>query len=344
VIIGFPFQLEGAMPSMPMETRRLPGNGPALTRVGLGLAALGRPAYMTLGHDRDFPGGRSVDAMEAHAHRMFDRALDAGIRYFDAARSYGRAEQFLRSWIDARALAPEAIVVGSKWGYRYTGDWQVDGRVQEVKDHGIAMLQAQAAESAAILGPWLRLYQIHSASKETGVLDDARVLGEMRRIRERGLHLGVTTTGARQIDTIRRAMDIRFDGVPLFSTIQSTWNVLEPSAGAALAEAHAAGFTVIVKEALANGRLTAKGSEGRSGPLADVARRLGVTPDAVALAFVLAQPWAAVVLLGATTEAQLGANLRALELRLSPDDLGALEALRSDADAYWSHRARLPWT
>src|SRR5918912_963181 len=113
---------------MPMDTRRLSGNGPALTRLGLGLAALGRPAYITLGHDRDFPEGRSVQAMEAHAHRMLDRAFAAGIRYFDAARSYGRAEQFLRSWIDARGLAPASVVVGSKWGYRYTGDWQVDGR------------------------------------------------------------------------------------------------------------------------------------------------------------------------------------------------------------------------
>jgi aryl-alcohol dehydrogenase-like predicted oxidoreductase len=329
---------------MPMDTRRLAGTGPALSRLGLGLAALGRPAYMTLGHDRDFPEGRSVETMEKHGHRMFDRALAAGVRYFDAARSYGRAEQFLRSWIDARDLAPDSIVVGSKWGYRYTGDWQLDGRVQEVKDHGLAMLQAQSAESVAVLGPWLRLYQIHSASKETGVLEDARVLAGMRRLRERGVYLGVTTTGPKQSDTIQRAMEIRFDGVPLFSSIQSTWNVLERSAGQELALAHEAGFTVLVKEALANGRLTAKGDEGRAGPLAKIAQRLGATADAVALAFALAQPWASVVLLGAATEAQLDSNLHALEVRLSADDRDALEPLRSEPDAYWSQRSRLPWT
>src|SRR4051812_3704002 len=189
-----------------METRRLAGNGPMLTRFGLGMAALGRPAYITLGHGDDLREGRDVHSMEAHAHRMLDRAFAAGIRYFDAARSYGRAEQFLRSWIDSRGSARDDVVVGSKWGYRYTGEWQMDGRVQEVKDHGLAMLQAQAAESASNLGPWLRLYQIHSASAEaggsadrraepagrsiqsaTGVLDDDRVLSELRRMREGGL-------------------------------------------------------------------------------------------------------------------------------------------------------------
>ena len=50
-------------------------------------------------------------------------------RYYDAARSYGRAEEFLSSWL--RGLPPDALgrtVVGSKWGYYYTADWQVRGR------------------------------------------------------------------------------------------------------------------------------------------------------------------------------------------------------------------------
>jgi aryl-alcohol dehydrogenase-like predicted oxidoreductase len=48
-------------------------------------------------------------------------------RYFDAARSYGRAEEFLGGWLAARGIAPQEVVVGSKWGYVYTANWQ--GRV-----------------------------------------------------------------------------------------------------------------------------------------------------------------------------------------------------------------------
>jgi aryl-alcohol dehydrogenase-like predicted oxidoreductase len=322
-----------------METRRLAGDGPLVTRFGLGMAALGRPAYITLGHGDDLREGRDVPSMEVNAHRMLDRAFGAGIRYFDAARSYGRAEQFLRSWIDARGAA--GIVAGSKWGYRYTGDWQVDGRVQEVKDHGLPMLQAQLAESEAILGPYLRLYQIHSAAPETGVLLNEQVLDEMRRLRERGLFLGVTATGTSQAETIRKAMEIRFEGVRLFSTVQATFNLLERSAGPALREAHEAGLTVLVKEALANGRLTSK--EATSGPLRAVAERLRATTDAVALSFVAREPWADVILLGATTTAQLDSNLKAIDLHLSAAELAVLDGLRAPAQDYWAHRTKLPW-
>ena len=326
-----------------METRRLAGNGPSLTRLGLGMAALGRPAYITLGHAGDFPEGRDAGAMEVHAQRVLDHAYAAGIRYFDAARSYGRAEHFLRRWIDSRRIKQEEIVVGSKWGYRYTGEWQIDGRVQEVKDHGVAMLKTQLAESESIFGPYLRLYQIHSAAPETRVLENAEVLDELRRLRERGLFLGVTATGLRQLETIRKAMEIRADGLPLFSTVQATFNLVERSAGPGLREAHEAGFTVLVKEALANGRLTSKGTEQRMEPLRSLADRLPAPVDAVALAFVLKQPWADVVLSGATTAAQLDSNLRALGLYLSPEELQALEPLRAPAQEYWAERAKLPW-
>ena len=326
-----------------MEARRLAASGPALTRFGLGLAALGRPAYINVGHGEDLPEGRSVEAVEVHAHRMLDAAFAAGVRYFDAARSYGYAERFLRAWIDSRGISPAEIVVGSKWGYRYTGDWQLDGRVQEVKDHGAAMLRSQLAESSAILAPYLRLYQIHSATPQSGVLDDGQVLATLRALREGGIFPGVTASGPAQAETIRKAISIRFDGVPLFASVQATWNVLEQSAGPALREAHEAGFTVLVKEPLANGLLTARGDPGQAGPLRAVSDRLRSSPDAVALAFVARQPWADVVLLGAATADQLDSNLRAADLPLSAEDASALETLRQPAGEYWTRRSRLPW-
>src|SRR2546421_5666030 len=187
-------QKHHASASLEPRTRRLGRDGPALTRFGLGMAALGRPGYITLGHEADLPEGRSVEAMEAHAHRVLDQAFAAGIRYFDAARSYGRAEQFLHGWIDSRGIRPAEIVIGSKWGYRYTGDWQGDGRVQEGKDHSDAMLDGQVAESTSLLGPYLRLYQIHSAAPETHVLENRQVLGRLRRLPQNVLVPGGAAT------------------------------------------------------------------------------------------------------------------------------------------------------
>ena len=85
--------------------RTLGATGLPVSPLGLGLAALGRPGYINLGHDGDV-GDTDVDAMERHAHEVLDAAYEGGVRYFDAARSYGRAEAFLASWLEApRPLA-----------------------------------------------------------------------------------------------------------------------------------------------------------------------------------------------------------------------------------------------
>ena len=110
----------------------------------------------------------------------------------------------------------------------------------------------------------------------------------------------------------------------------------ERSAEDALARAAGAGLEVYVKEALANGRLA-----GGAAPPALVASALerGTTPDALALAAALAQPWATVVLSGAATVAQLESNLAAREVAWD----GGLEELREPAEEFWAARAALPW-
>jgi aryl-alcohol dehydrogenase-like predicted oxidoreductase len=306
-----------------MELRPLGTTGLKVTPIGFGLAAVGRPGYITLGRDHDLGTDRSVEALERRSHEVLDAAYDAGIRYFDAARSYGFAERFLASWLRERALAPDAVTVGSKWGYTYVGDWRVDAPVHEVKDHSLAALRRQIEESRALLGDYLDLYQIHSATLESGVLDDRAVLAELNDLRAGGLAIGLSVSGPRQSEVIRRALAVSVDGVNPFQAVQATWNVLEPSAGPALAEAHDAGWGVIIKEALANGRLAAR--------------------DRGAIAAAVANPWVDIVLSGAITAAQVRSNTGALEVRLSADELAELSKLAEPADQYWKERSALAW-
>jgi aryl-alcohol dehydrogenase-like predicted oxidoreductase len=307
--------------------------GLPVSRLGLGLAALGRPGYINLGHGHDLGPQKDVATLEHEAHAVLDAAYDGGIRYFDAARSYGKAEEFLASWLERRGVEPGAVTVGSKWGYTYTAAWRVDAEVHEVKDLSLATVRRQVAESLALLGRYLRVYQIHSATLESRVLDDREVLDELARLRETGLAIGLTVTGPHQRETIERALEV--EG---FDTVQATWNLLERSAGPALQVAHDAGLGVIVKEALANGRLTERGDVA---PVRERAERAGTTPDAFALAAVLNQPWADVVLSGAATVDQLRSNLAALELdpKLEPE----LAELAEDPILYWEERSALPW-
>jgi aryl-alcohol dehydrogenase-like predicted oxidoreductase len=322
-------------------------DGRADGRIGLGLAALGRPAYQNVGHGDDV-GDSSVDAMRRRTHEVLDAAWAGGVRYVDVARSYGRAEAFLAGWIAERGIAPGELTVGSKWGYRYTAGWRVQTDVHEVKDHSLDALREQLAESRRHLGAHLQLYQIHSATLESGVLEDAAVLDELARLRDEGVRVGLSTSGARQSQTIMRALAIERGGRRLFESVQATWNLLEPSAGHALARAHALGVGVIVKEALANGHLAGRADatlygEGPRG-VAVEANRLGVTADALAIAAALAQPWADRVLSGAVTVEQLESNLAARSLALPVEVVERLSSYAVSPGEYWSRRARAAWT
>jgi aryl-alcohol dehydrogenase-like predicted oxidoreductase len=311
-----------------------PGELP-VTAIGLGLAALGRPGYLNLGHGADLGSDRSIEALERHAHAVLDAAYDAGVRYFDAARSYGRAEAFLASWLRRRELAPGQVTVGSKWGYTYTAGWQVRADPPEVKDLSLDTFRRQLHETRELLGDHLSLYQIHSATVESGVLDDEDVLAALAELRADGVSVGLTTTSPEQAQTVARALEAGG-----FDTVQATWNVLEPSVGPALADAHREGLGVIVKEALANGRLTARGG---CAALDDLARRFDASPDAVALAAVLAQPWADVVLSGAGTGEQMVSNLAARDVRWDAEAAAAVSGLAEEPEAYWQRRSELEW-
>ncbi len=299
--------------------------------LGLGLAALGRPGYLTLDHGAAIGADRSVRALEERCDRVCDAAWESGIRWFDAARSYGRAEQFLSRWLTRRGVQPGQVTVSSKWGYTYTAGWKVQADIHEVKDHSAGALARQWPETEALLGPWLRLYQVHSATLDSGILDNQHV---HRQLSALGVSVGLSLSGPRQAETLRRALEIEVDGAPLFSAVQATWNLLEVSAGPVLSEAKAAGWTVIVKEALANGRLAVPG------PMTAV---LGKRPDATALSVVLAQPWADVVLSGAATVSQLLSNVMAIQ-ESPPLDADRLASVALDPEVYWSDRAAMPWT
>jgi aryl-alcohol dehydrogenase-like predicted oxidoreductase len=338
-----------------MTERSLGGTGLLVSRLGLGLAAVGRPGYINLGRERDLPGERTPDALWTRSAELLDRAWEAGVRYFDVARSYGRAEEFLARWLDERGHPAGSCTVGSKWGYRYTASWRVQARRHEQKELTLERFREQLAESRTLLGDHLGLYQIHSATMEAGCLNDEPLLEALVEARREGRvrAIGLTTTGTEAGPVLAGAIRAECRGERVFDVVQATYNVLEPSLAAPLAEAHAAGLGVIVKEVHANGRLTATNprpeDEALRGELSRRAEAVGLSVDQLALAFVLARPWVDVANSGAATVAQLESHLGAVarESLADPDALASLTTLGSLAEspaAYWSTRAALPWS
>ena len=330
-----------------MELRRFGDTGLTVSRIGLGMAALGRPSYINLGHSDDLAHAYDVDEMERRAHDVLDTAWRAGIRYFDAARSYGFGERFLSTWLTSRAVSPDAVTVGSKWGYTYTADWKIEAKAHEVKEHSLAALERQWPESRTLLDGYLNIYQIHSATTESGVLENRPVLQRLAQLKSIGIRIGLTLSGPNQGETLRRAMEIEINGSRLFDSVQATWNLLEPSVGSALTEAHAAGLGVIIKEALANGRLTDRNQEpdfaSKLGILQTESRNLGTSSDALVLAACLNQPFVDVVLSGAANTEQMLSNVQACRLQLDQAILARLLSFAEPPGAYWTTRSKLAW-
>jgi aryl-alcohol dehydrogenase-like predicted oxidoreductase len=330
-----------------MERRNFGKTRLLVTPLGIGMAALGRPGYINLGHAQDLSETYEVEAMQAHAFAVLDEAWRQGVRYFDAARSYGRAEQFLGNWLRSREIDPGSVAVGSKWGYTYTAGWQVEAEKHEVKEHSLAVLRRQWQETQANLGSYLGLYQIHSATLESGVLENQQVLEELERLKGSGVAIGLTLSGANQADVLYKALEIKSNSGLLFDSVQATWNLLERSVEPALQAAHAAGMGVIVKEALANGRLTPRNQEPDFAPklqiLQQEARRFETTIDALALAVVIHRSWSSIVLSGAATVDHMRLNAGALNVQLDELAEDRLLALVEPAGQYWGERSELAW-
>jgi hypothetical protein len=127
-----PWRALSAVGSSGVELRTFGDTGLKVSPIGLGMAALGRPGYINLGHAHDLGHDYDVPAMERRAHTVLDAAWSTGIRYFDAARSYGLGEQFLGTWLKSRGVRPESVTVGSKWGYTYTADLKIETQAHEI--------------------------------------------------------------------------------------------------------------------------------------------------------------------------------------------------------------------
>jgi aryl-alcohol dehydrogenase-like predicted oxidoreductase len=313
-------------------------------RIGIGLAALGRPAYLTGGRDRDVGRARSVDEMRARTADVLNAAYAGGVRYVDAARSYGGAEEFLAAWLDSRPDIAD-VVVASKWGYRYVGEWRMDSEVHEVKEHTLRAFTAQLRETRDLLGDRLALYQVHSVTEDSPVLSDTELQHALGDLRDEGVRLGISTSGPAQASVIRASLAVNVNGSPLFSSVQSTWNLLETSAGTALAESNDAGVAVVIKEVFANGRLAPGSTDTAPGVLAAlrVANEQHIGLDQLAIAAALQQTWTPRVLSGAVTVAQVESHLAGADTVLPGDVLSTLIDLAQDPTDYWAARSQRAW-
>lgn len=314
------------------------------TRIGLGLAALGRPEYINIRKIAD--ADKSKSFYLENTLKVLDFAYDHGIRHFDTAPSYGLGENYLMQW--NKKHRPEHAKLSTKWGYTYMADWNLgfDGK-HEIKDHNLEKLNEQWAISKQLL-PALTLYQIHSATFESGVFSNSQVLQKLYDIKKNtGLLIGATTSGANQDEVLRYAAEIKVNNEFLFDSFQVTFNVLETSTFEFLSDLISRGRTIYIKEALANGRVFRNSNFPHYKELYDylnlLAHKYEVGIDAIALRFVIDFLGPAVVLSGASSEEQVKENLKALDFSLEKQELISLRRFSCSKESYWNERQKLVW-
>ncbi|WP_139957587.1 aldo/keto reductase [Flavicella sediminum] len=306
--------------------------------IGLGLAALGRPEYLNIRL------GTSIDKSEAsykeNAFKVLDAAYSNGVRFFDTAPSYGKGEFFLKDWQATRSYAD--TVLSTKWGYTYVANWELGfSSAHEVKEHSLSKLIEQW-DTSKILLPNLKVYQIHSATFESGVLENIEVLKKLSEIKAAtGLKIGLTVSGKNQKEVIKAALEIKVNDLSLFDSFQVTYNVFEQDTADILKEVHVAGKFIIIKEGLANGRVFLPSTAQEI--LQQLASKYKVGIDAIALRFCIDSIPSTIVLSGASDSQQLEENLKALTFKLTEDEMKLLKSCKVDAATYWKERSDLSW-
>ena len=308
------------------------------TQIGLGLAALGRPDYINIRQNNTID--KSKKAFKTNAYDVMDFAYKKGVRYFDTAPSYGLGEQFLIDWKNSRQH--KDLLLSTKWGYTYVANWELGfAGKHEVKEHSVSKLNEQWEISKALC-PHLKIYQVHSATLESGILNDISIHERLFQLKkEYGLQIGITTSGANQSKILNIAKNIAVNNQLLFDSYQVTYNIFEQSTFDTLQSLKAIGKTIIIKEALANGRVFTSNNSKKSLEL--LAKTYNVGSDAIALRFVIDTLHPNMVLSGASSSNHLAQNLKAHDFKLSSEDLELLKSLKVNSTDYWNERNNLAW-
>lgn len=307
-----------------------------MTKIGLGMAALGRPEYINIREEGSID--KSEQAFKRNSLLVLDEAYKLGVRFFDTAPSYGKGEEFLIDW-DKTTNHPD-VDLSTKWGYTYVANWELGYKdSHEVKEHSLTKLVEQWKVSKVLI-PKLAVYQIHSATFESGVLMNNEVLQQLDQIKqETGLKIGLTVSGANQKEVLKEAASILVNNNFLFDSFQVTYNVFEQDAFEALQEIKKSGKFIIIKEGLANGRVFLT----ENPLLKTLADKYRVGVDAIALRFCMDKLKPDVVLSGAANCKQLQENLKALDFKFSPEEIALLNMLQVPSVDYWKERSQLSW-
>lgn len=280
--------------------------GLRVSRLGFGCMRLpmqGEGASLRVDRDRAFP--------------LLERALEAGVNYFDTAVNYcaGDSQRVLGEFFEGRR---ERVILSTK-NPCFSED------ADEWRRHLERSLELLRTDH-------LDLYNHHGINWEQyRTVVEPKLAHAMRRARDEGLVRHIACSFHDDNEALVRLADT---GYPEVLTVQ--YNLLDQSLAEGIAHAHARGIGIVVMGPVGGGRLGVD-----SEVLARLLPEVGTVPE-LALRFVLSNPAVDLALSGMNAPDQVDGNVRVASDARSLDagERRALEAhlerLRAMADLYCS--------
>ncbi len=319
-----------------MECVRLGRTGLTVSRLCLGAMTYGTSAWRPWVLD------------EAESRPFIRRALDAGINFFDTADMYSRGES---ERVLGRALKEFArrdeVVIATKAFYSLSPD----AAAGSPNTRGLSRKHLMHAidDSLQRLGTdYVDLYQIHRFDYDTPIEETLEALHDIVKA-GKARYLGASSMFAWQFMKMLQTADAH--GWTRFVAMQNHYNLVyreEEREMMPLCRAEGIGvipWSPMARGFLAGNRTTAKAGEtvrsktdafahemyyadtdfAIADRAADLARRRGVSPAQVALAWLLAKPGVTAPIVGASKPHHLDEAVAAVRLRLDAEEMHFLE-------------------
>ncbi|MGW6449821.1 aldo/keto reductase [Lentzea sp. NPDC055074] len=241
----------------------------------------------------------------AAAHALARRAVELGVTFLDTADSYdlGRNEELLA---EALHPYPDGVVVATKAGQCHPGDdWIPLGRPEYLRQQAELSLRRLRVER-------LDLFQLHRVDPAVPLADQ---IGALRRLQDEGKvrHVGLSEVSVEQIVEAGRI-------TPIVS-VQNRYNLDDRRSEDVLEHCERHGIAFLPWLPIA------PSVRGGAGPVAEVARRLGITPAQVALAWLLRRSEVMLPIPGTSSPHHLEENVGAVDVELSGEDFALLDGL-----------------
>lgn len=309
-----------------------------LGRSGLKVSEIGLGSWLTYG------SATSEEAARACMHK----AYELGVNFFDTSNSYAGAEEVMGSTL--KAYSRSSYVLATKLFFPQGSGPNERGLSRK---HIVEQCEASLKR---LNTDYIDLYQCHRFDSETPVEETLRALDDLQ-AQGKILYAGVSEWTAAQIaeaSGISKSLNLR----PLISN-QPIYNMFERyiEREGVIEQCEQEGLGLIVFSPLAQGVLTGKYKPGQQIPegtraandqtngvinsylredvlqctvqLSDMANELGATLSQFALAWILRQQAVSSAIIGSSRPVQIEENLKAIELKLTPDIISETEKILS---------------